>query len=247
MTNDPFAFRYHHCKWVFGTSSLPFACQFFSNDSYPHAFISMVASHHHFDAELHAEFPSSRHFRVVHMWKYRGCGYRSRPCHEIKNCFPGMFEGHSRKFVLMKISHYTVNSSVFSHFLSFALMTTGAFSRNISRVTFQAPLVTDNLTLYLAMHVHIESSVGKSFILLRDKYTMAAYHDKKTENHHGTLTTQDIPLFMRIRGPIASGCHFPKSNWGGWARQHGKPGSWFLRCIKAWLSNFTYHREDHGC
>ena len=33
----------------------------------PMAFISMVASHHRFDAELHAEFPSSRHFRVVHV------------------------------------------------------------------------------------------------------------------------------------------------------------------------------------
>ena len=64
MTNNRFAFHHHHCKWVFGIRSLPLAYQFFPYYSFPNAVISMVASYHRIDAKLHAEFPSSLHFRV---------------------------------------------------------------------------------------------------------------------------------------------------------------------------------------
>ena len=108
-----------------------------------------------------------------------------------------------------------INSSVCSHFFTFVLMMTGAFSRNISRVTFQALLVKYNLTLYLAKinACTYRAKFWKVIHLATWQIHNGSLLRQKTENHHGTLTTQDIPLFMRIKGPIASGGHFPKSNW----------------------------------
>ena len=82
-------------------NSLPLAWQFFA-DSDRHALIGVLTSYCCFDIEIHAE---GHHF---HVGNCRGYGQISWPCRENKNRKFFFLVCLLVKFVLAKISHYTV-------------------------------------------------------------------------------------------------------------------------------------------
>ena len=76
---------------------------------------------------------------------------------EVLGCWTAMIRGQEKRsnpHRPLTSNDMAINSSVCSHFFTFALMTTGAFSRNVGMLYTKLKLETDDPLLYPYIDLH---------------------------------------------------------------------------------------------